>query len=966
MDNDKYCGSGNVPINIEGAKHVPVNIQTNVNNITLDAAKATPETRTDSRQKKSSWFQRFFPFLPSHRALKEKLQQLYRNLTLPKVAWLDEGYDLPMLYFVNLQLNQSNESIDMQDIFKRIKSGVPLRILIEGQPGFGKTTMATKLAYDWARNEKYMNHFKLVFFMPLRELHQQSIARAIEEIGNYCGYQDSDIVQIVNEHMRDTLFILDGLDEVPLEDRHEVIKILYKKIYGDATVAVFCRTGVFEFRKNERTQLSGLPNVSQIFCDKQISILGIKSLRDKQEFLKKFISEQTVKNVIEHLSHQLELFDSPLFLMLLPVILEDNENIAKFQTKAEFYKKLFNSIIKHSYAKREKEIASDFDLFRFNLKLNSIQEQIRDFGILSAHKILRNELKFECSELTNDVYELGFLIIYKQLKCFKSTHYYQALHMSIIEFAIAFSFWIDIKINKHTFKADDLLIPIVHHFLDTNGTSLIMPFLANLMHDELDYLLCQIDSCSAWFSLYFQYTVTLLSECSLSNISECKYLKNFIPSKLSPENLRNNNLKNIQRKLLKYGNECEKIEKITLDFYTFKSEMLTDEMMTCLCLELKVYVDSEPKLNYESVLEMSGAYFNVSALEMSGAYFNIFPNSNCTLQNIISYKKSLNGLVNQCLDLAALPTVESCSAKIYTSSSAAKFVQMISKKKIFSKIKFSYLRIEITTETEKNGLQKLLENNQVQFLHLIVSSELDMHDFFCTAAQSSYLTCLHLSCNTGTVDLFDLTNGGKKKYTYMHLKTCTLTSRHPTSYKNCFNFLKIKSLNDLQTITEVEPANLDCCAMEMKDFCLYINQRYDMFKNIDSTLKNMHTLIIKIKEESGNMEILAKGILKLSIVELIIDGRCTKTNNLFKCINNLRIKEINSCLTTISCLHFWSDMSSELSELIKGLKCNHWTKLMTVSEILIWNLKWKDLILSSIYNGISKNVVFCFTHSKET
>jgi nucleoside-triphosphatase THEP1 len=32
----------------------------------------------------------------------------------------------------------------------------PIRILIEGQPGFRKTTLPFKLAYDWATKKKYI------------------------------------------------------------------------------------------------------------------------------------------------------------------------------------------------------------------------------------------------------------------------------------------------------------------------------------------------------------------------------------------------------------------------------------------------------------------------------------------------------------------------------------------------------------------------------------------------------------------------------------------------------------------------------------------------------------------------------------------------------------------------------------------------------------------------------------------
>lgn len=47
----------------------------------------------------------------------------------------------------------------------------PFRILIEGNPGYGKTTLTLKMASDWAAKKEYINKFHLVFLIPLRDFH---------------------------------------------------------------------------------------------------------------------------------------------------------------------------------------------------------------------------------------------------------------------------------------------------------------------------------------------------------------------------------------------------------------------------------------------------------------------------------------------------------------------------------------------------------------------------------------------------------------------------------------------------------------------------------------------------------------------------------------------------------------------------------------------------------------------------
>ena len=49
--------------------------------------------------------------------------------------------------------------------------GRPYRVLIEGNPGYGKTTLTLKMASDWAARKEYINKFHLVFLIPLRDFH---------------------------------------------------------------------------------------------------------------------------------------------------------------------------------------------------------------------------------------------------------------------------------------------------------------------------------------------------------------------------------------------------------------------------------------------------------------------------------------------------------------------------------------------------------------------------------------------------------------------------------------------------------------------------------------------------------------------------------------------------------------------------------------------------------------------------
>ena len=75
--------------------------------------------------------------------------------------------------------NQSG-SVDYRELFKKMKNGLePLRILVDGQAGIGKSTFVTKLCLDWVEHEETsvseeernrLKKFQLVLHLKLRDV----------------------------------------------------------------------------------------------------------------------------------------------------------------------------------------------------------------------------------------------------------------------------------------------------------------------------------------------------------------------------------------------------------------------------------------------------------------------------------------------------------------------------------------------------------------------------------------------------------------------------------------------------------------------------------------------------------------------------------------------------------------------------------------------------------------------------
>ena len=116
-----------------------------------------------------------------------------------------------------------DEITNMTGIFRpHAKCQRPHKVLIEGDPGKGKTTHAQKLAYDWAnkQNEWDPSFPEIEVLLLLRCNHiKSSIWKAIDD---QILPEDIDekaketFFKYVNENQSKVLLLMDGLDEADL------------------------------------------------------------------------------------------------------------------------------------------------------------------------------------------------------------------------------------------------------------------------------------------------------------------------------------------------------------------------------------------------------------------------------------------------------------------------------------------------------------------------------------------------------------------------------------------------------------------------------------------------------------------------------------------------------------------------------------------------------------------------------
>ena len=138
---------------------------------------------------------------------------------------------------------QDKEEINYGKVFNDIGNGA--RILIEGRPGSGKTTLVHKVSQDWAKGILIFSHVRLVFLIHLRGfLSNPSIK--LDGLLN-CYFRDhpglNDITKYAMKHSGIGLcFILDGLDEyVPKNKSAYIFKLIRKEVLPKSLVIVASR-----------------------------------------------------------------------------------------------------------------------------------------------------------------------------------------------------------------------------------------------------------------------------------------------------------------------------------------------------------------------------------------------------------------------------------------------------------------------------------------------------------------------------------------------------------------------------------------------------------------------------------------------------------------------------------------------------------------------------------------------------
>ena len=181
----------------------------------------------------------------------------------------------------------TREQIDISRIACRIDDSLPNLVILNGDPGIGKTTLSWELCRRWSRGELW-TEYSLVVLLQLRDENVQA-ATGIYDLFQFsdAGIPPSAETDVLSTHVQGAkiLFILEGLDELPRKIREDknsfLIKLIAGRVLPASTVVVTTRPWA----------VADLPSSCSSRLDQFIDILGFTQ-GQVREYISKMIADR--------------------------------------------------------------------------------------------------------------------------------------------------------------------------------------------------------------------------------------------------------------------------------------------------------------------------------------------------------------------------------------------------------------------------------------------------------------------------------------------------------------------------------------------------------------------------------------------------------------------------------------------------------------------------------------------------
>ena len=388
-----------------------------------------------------------FVDIPEPTDVIERIRQLYktREERLLPVPWCEDfSFNLNEI-FTRLRIVGKDKTrgeltadiTNMTAIFKPHKEcGKPRTVLIEGDPGMGKTTYCQKLAYDWAtKQENWDKSFPMITVLLLLRCHdiKSNIWEAVDEQilpDDIDEESKENFFKFIRENQSKVLLVLDGLDETDQSKLGMYIKLAESRELPKCHI-------VFTSRHESGMKV-------RRYCDTLWEILGFEEIDARRFILKYFknkkpLADKLLKELSRWSRSDLrELTSNPLNTALLCILCEDFKGVLP-KSRTQLYIEIVQCVLRR-YEKKNGLLSNSEDL------IEVYKKELLSLGHRALESLIKGEYYIEESRIADHLSgnnldalrKFGFLSIQPGGSRRKPCFIYGFLHKSFQEFFAGF------------------------------------------------------------------------------------------------------------------------------------------------------------------------------------------------------------------------------------------------------------------------------------------------------------------------------------------------------------------------------------------------------------------------------------------------------------------------------------------------------------------------------------------------
>ena len=298
----------------------------------------------------------------------------------------------------------TEDIVHMTDTFKsHEKCEKPRVVLIEGQPGMGKTTYCQKLAYDWSVEdispEACFPKVEMLLVLKCRDMKTANIEEAIDDqlLPLDVGKREKEnLFHFIRCNQSKILLVLDGLDEMSDDLLKCILPLIQGKVFPYTYLLLTARREAgFKVRR---------------YCDTLLEIVGYTNI-DADRYIKKYFKSHEdprlaikLLKILDRNRQLRELTSNPLNTALLCLVCEDTRGIFP-SNRTKLYDELVSCALRRYFAKTGGSVDD-------NDPIKACKTQLNQLGKMALKALLKDQLAFSAEELTGhstEFLEFGFL-----------------------------------------------------------------------------------------------------------------------------------------------------------------------------------------------------------------------------------------------------------------------------------------------------------------------------------------------------------------------------------------------------------------------------------------------------------------------------------------------------------------------------------------------------------------------------